>query len=191
MSLVRTIFVSPPAGSTEEPFKGNGDKIGIVASALCAVHCAVTPILLLMAPAFGKAWSNPMTHWVMAAFVIPVAAIMMVKGYEKTRRRSMVLLGVLGIGFVLAGAIVPSLENASSPSGLGEHALISGGSVPQAQGADSGCSEVCCPSVQTTETGEWKLNFPMASILTTLGGLFLVGTHVSNLCRCKSCKSGH
>ncbi len=49
----------------------------------------------------------------------------------------------------------------------------------------SGCEvDGCCPSVQRVEGGGMTLNIPLASILTTIGGAFLILTHIGNLRPC-------
>jgi hypothetical protein len=62
------------------------DRVGVYASVLCAIHCALTPILLLMLPAFGRAWSHPASYWGMALFVVPVAAFTLAQGFKRHRR---------------------------------------------------------------------------------------------------------
>ena len=42
--------------------------------------------------------------------------------------------------------------------------------------------DLCCPTLQASADGGWKLHIPLASILTTLGGLSLIVTHLGNLC---------
>lgn len=86
------------------------DRIGILASILCAIHCALTPVLLIMLPTFGKAWAHPSTHWGMALVVIPIAIFMMRKGYKKHGRKWVVAAGIAGITFIIAGAILPYVE---------------------------------------------------------------------------------
>ena len=51
------------------------------------------------------------------------------------------------------------------------------------------CVDACCPSIQATADGGWKLHIPLASVLTTIGGLFLIATHIGNLCRCACCEA--
>ncbi len=60
----------------------------------------------------------------------------------------------------------------------------------ESQVADTGtaeCEDLCCPTLQASADGGWKLHIPLASILTTLGGLSLIATHLGNLC-CSACK---
>ncbi len=146
-----------------------GDRIGIVASVLCAIHCALTPVLLLVLPGFGRVWAHPAAHWAAALFVVPLAAWMLARGFARHRRKWVVAAGIGGIAFVLLGAAAPSL-------------------VPEPATAAAACADSCCPSLQVDEEGKRHLQIPAASILTTLGGLLLVTGHIGNLCRCRCCQ---
>lgn len=86
------------------------DKVGVIASVLCAIHCALTPLLLIALPAFGKSWSHPATHWGMALIVIPIAVFMMLKSYKKHHRKVVLYIGSLGILCIIVGAILPYVE---------------------------------------------------------------------------------
>lgn len=166
------------------------DRIGVGASVICAVHCAVTPVLLLLLPAFGRAWSHPATHWGMALLVVPLAGFMVRSSYKTYRRKWIVAAGSLGICFVLTGAAAPYVEQAavSGTSTGGEDAGVSGSAADGC--TDSCCTDSCCPSLQAADEGGWAVHIPTASILTTLGGAFLIVTHVGNLwlCRCTACQ---
>ena len=222
MQLIRSYGQAVPGFS----WPINGDRIGVVASVLCAIHCAVTPLLLLFLPVFGKAWSHPASHWLMALLVVPLAAVTVSTGYKKHRRKWVIASGVLGILLVLVGAAAPSFEKAPeagtpevSPSSLSaqapemaagectDSACLSecgqspaapvsegtGAALSQAVSGASGaaCVDSCCPSIQTGADGEWRLHIPLASVLTTIGGLFLIVTHLGNLCRCACCEPEH
>lgn len=50
-----------------------------------------------------------------------------------------------------------------------------------------GCVDSCCPSFVVNDAGERSLHIPPASIVTTLGGVFLIMLHVMNLCGCRCC----
>lgn len=62
------------------------DRAGVIASVLCAIHCAITPFLLILAPAFGGIWSHPLSHWIAAAFVVPLAAWMVMRKFRTHRK---------------------------------------------------------------------------------------------------------
>ena len=87
------------------------DRLGVIASILCAIHCALTPILLILLPTFGKAWAHPATHWGMAIIVIPIAVFMMLKSYKKHAKKKILYIGSIGILLIIIGAILPYIEN--------------------------------------------------------------------------------
>ena len=172
--LPATVFqVLPSEGATR------ADRIGTVLSAICAVHCAVTPFLLLVLPTFGELWAPPASHWIMAVFVVPLAAFALSKGYLKHRRKWLIAVGITGIFLVLAGASAPSLKNTRT---LGD---FEAGGVGMSN-LDDECSS-CCPSIESTPDGGWRFHAPLASVLTTIGSLLLIGTHVGNSCSCPQC----
>lgn len=163
----------------------NADRFGVLASILCGIHCAATPVLLLILPTFGKIWAHPASHWGMAILVIPIAALMMSKGYQRHRRTWILAIGSMGIIFVLAGAAAPYLETAAEPQ-----SSSSALSAPSDKGRYEAeqCIDSCCPSVVTQDDGNQRLVIPTASILTTVGGGFLIATHLGNLCCCSCCR---
>ncbi len=196
-SHIMNVEANPPMRSTglfnraEAYF--NPDRVGVFASILCAIHCAVTPIILLLLPAFGKIWAHPASHWGMAIFVVPIAAIMMTKGYQRHGRRWVLAIGSAGILLVLAGAATPYFENSSilsSSTAESETCTLEQTNEPidsETQTKES-CHQSCCPSLVAQEGGGFQLHFPLASIITTIGGLLLIATHIGNLCRCSCCK---
>jgi len=159
-----------------ETSTSRADRIGVFASVLCAIHCAVTPFLLIFLPAFGEMWAHPASHWIAAAFVVPLAGVMVARGFRVHRKKWILGAGLLGISLILAGAALPHADSTSS------------GSAAESESCEV---DLCCPSVVTDASGASRLNIPMASIITTLGGLALITTHVGNLCACKNCKVCH
>jgi hypothetical protein len=171
----------------------NADRIGVIASTLCAIHCAVTPFLLLLLPTFGKMWAHPATHWGMALVVVPIAIIMMTSGYRKHRRKWIVAIGSAGVALVILGAAVPYLENAftaepAEPAAPTPVAASSEGEADPGEVVHEEHCDSCCPSLTTNAEGDTKLKIPTASIVTTLGGVALIITHLGNLCTCASCR---
>ncbi|MGE9296612.1 MAG: MerC domain-containing protein [Puniceicoccales bacterium] len=176
-----SLSVSPvsPSFTTvlRDAFWANGDRLGVIASTLCAVHCAVTPVLVLTLPALGNWWAHPAAHWVAALFVAPLALVMLYSGFRKHRRRWIIASGMLGICLVLLGAAAPSLSS-----------LSGGEDVDSAVGGGVACADACCPSVESLASGE-GFSLSAASAFTALGGVLLVVAHLGNRCRCKSCGS--
>jgi hypothetical protein len=148
------------------------DRMGMYASVLCAIHCAITPFLLILAPAFGGLWSHPLSHWIAAAFVVPLASVMIRKGYRRHRKRWVLVMGTLGIGLILFGAVLPHLVT----------------SAPETPWHSAACAvDACCPSLVVDEEGVSRLHIPLAAGVTTFGGFALILTHLGNLrsgCAC-------
>lgn len=190
-----------------------GDRLGVYASVLCGIHCALTPFLLILAPAFGGIWSSPMAHWIAAAFVVPLAVFMIRKGYRQHHKRWIAAVGTIGIALTLTGAALPyaSKGSANTQAELTQaeatqvettHAETTQAETTQAHTTEAdtvnasegtACTDSCCPTITATEEGKLSLHVPPASATTILGGFFLIITHVSNIragCGCgkSSCK---
>ncbi|MEM7010398.1 MAG: MerC family mercury resistance protein [Verrucomicrobiota bacterium] len=191
------------------------DRIGVVFSVLCAIHCAVTPFLLLLTPAFGRIWSHPASHWLVALAVIPLAGFSIYQGFKKHRKAWIPIFGGVGILLIIVGAALPYFEGGSPAPAAAvaetepaaedsepfvfvvgqddvaeeeEFVFVVGqDDIAAETDADPECADSCCPSLYTDENGATRLNIPPASIVTTLGGLALILTHVGNLCSCAAC----
>ncbi|MDF1753311.1 MAG: MerC domain-containing protein [Verrucomicrobiales bacterium] len=204
-----TLPIKQIAGETPHK-KVDADRVGVFLSVLCAIHCAATPFLLILLPTFGKIWSHPASHWGMALFVVPIAVAMFTSGYRRHKRKWIVATGTLGVLLIIVGAILPYTEApakeaavAAETSGEGEDFVyvvgesdtaeddvflyVKGEEMPEAS-CSVGCTDNCCPSLVTDADGKMRLNIPPASIVTTLGGISLILTHVGNLCCCSACR---
>ncbi|MEM0967848.1 MAG: MerC domain-containing protein [Verrucomicrobiota bacterium] len=220
---MNAVIALPTHGATENV---GADRIGVIASVLCAVHCAVTPFLLLFAPAFGQIWAHPASHWLVALFVVPLAIAMTIRGFRVHRKQWIVASGLAGVVLVIVGALIPYWERGStalSESGEGSEEVVAAGEsndmsalashLAEADGADDDdvfvwvvgeesaepeceemdcgsaaegeCVDSCCPSLVTDSEGNLTLHIPAASVVTTLGGVALIGTHLGNLCACR------
>ena len=142
------------------------DRVGVAASVLCAIHCAIAPILLIALPTFGKIWAHPASHILVALFVVPIAAFSIRRGYQTHGRRWVAVMATIGILFVLIGAALPAFskgidksESAAVGAGTGSegdgpvNASAIGGKSDCAQGdcAKGDCAEGACES--TVEEG--------------------------------------
>lgn len=184
------------------------DRLGIVASLGCAVHCLAAPFLLLLLPTLGSVWSHPAAHWVLAALVLPLAGVVVWRGYRLHRKRLALIAMGLGAAFIIAGLILPALPAAGLPPASAEsihfshvgqethaghdlHAIGEGG-LPGA--ATTACTDTCCPVItHDAETGSLAISIPPAGIVTLIGSVLLVFAHGINLwgCRCFSAATAH
>jgi hypothetical protein len=170
------------------------DRIGVAASVLCAIHCAITPFLLILAPAFGNIWSHPLSHWIAAAFVVPLAAWMVFRGFRRHRKYWILAAGTSGISLILVGAALPHFAPPPGATGSGPHVSEAEyiPAVPESEWPPVACKiDACCPSLVTDETGASSLHIPPAAAVTTLGGFLLIVTHTGNLCACRKCRICH
>lgn len=140
-----------------------GDKVGITASSLCAVHCLLTPIFLIFAKDFAGIWAHPAAHWILAAVTIPLALGVILKGGKQHGRKWVVYCAVFGCLGIIASLFAPMFAE------------------PEATQAAARCTDKCCPSVRENQDGSMSFNFPLASILSIIGGVFLVAAHIGNL----------
>ena len=160
----------------------NPDRLGVAASVFCAFHCAAAPVLLLALPSFGRIWAHPATHWGMALFVVPIAAIMTLRGFRKHGRKWILGFATIGILLIIAGSILPYVEIGKDTANGISLPLPGAGTE-----AATTCTDTCCPSTTTVDNRS-VLHIPPAAIVTTLGGIALIITHLGNLCACRSCR---
>lgn len=97
------------------------DFIGQALSVLCVIHCALTPVVLLVAPAVAGIFGN--AHPVLLVLVLATAAWALVPGYRHHGQRAPVLVGLGGITLLALGTLVfhanPGLDIAFSVAGAG------------------------------------------------------------------------
>jgi len=83
------------------------DSIGMTASTLCAIHCAIVPIILTFLPLTGLGFlTNPLFEWgmIILALILGVSSIFL--SYFRTHKRALPLfLLVIGFVAVIAGHI--------------------------------------------------------------------------------------
>lgn len=189
------------------------DRIGVAASVLCAIHCALAPVFLLAMPAFGRIWAHPASHALVALLIVPLAVLSIHRGYRTHRKHWVMASAAIGVLLVLVGAVLPALSSeklavnavaenqvptqasAADSSSCGEtscescHSQHSTLATPSENSLSETCQDNCCPSVQVSDSGKMSLHIPPAALVTTLGGLFLITAHLGNLCACgHSCR---
>jgi MerC mercury resistance protein len=83
----------------------SADSLGVWASALCVVHCVVTPVLVSMSVVMARFIpGEERTHRALAVGVAALGALALVKGFRTHGRRRILGLMALGLGFIFAGA---------------------------------------------------------------------------------------
>jgi hypothetical protein len=79
------------------------DRLGISASLICAIHCILTPFLVLLVPFIGSVFADKWFHIGIAAVVFPVAAFALWRGYRHHRLLKVLALGAVGLVFMAMG----------------------------------------------------------------------------------------
>src|SRR6266478_5252726 len=83
----------------------NADRLGIIASALCFVHCILTPVVLSLSAVWGHYLpSEEGFHRVLAVMVAAIGCFAIVNGYRRHRRLRVLLLMSTGLLLIFAGA---------------------------------------------------------------------------------------
>lgn len=72
---------------------------------VCAIQCAIAPILLSIAPIIPK-WAHFGHGWIWISIILIVAAWSIGRGYFKHKNKTVVWLASLGILFLLAGTLL-------------------------------------------------------------------------------------
>jgi len=140
------------------PMSSGWDRLGIVASAACAVHCLAAPFLLLLLPVAGSIWAHPAVHWVLAGLVLPLAVVVVFRGYQLHGRRWALVVASLGAALIVSGlilpgtgvggpgAVVPIAAAVTPPVPEGPALTAAAAHAHAPEDAASSCGG-CCPSV--------------------------------------------
>jgi hypothetical protein len=103
------------------------DRIGIFLSALCVVHCLLTPVVILFLPMMGRYYlAHPLVHYGLALLVFPVGAYAFINGYLAHRRPLVLSVGFLGM---LVVSITPIAVHIFAMQFSEAWAMILGGSM--------------------------------------------------------------
>ncbi|ASU36600.1 MerC domain-containing protein [Mucilaginibacter xinganensis] len=77
------------------------DNVGMTASILCAVHCAVVPFLITSLPLLGLGFlANPWVEWSMILFALLIGFYAIGLSYFRSHRRVLPLILLFG-GFLI------------------------------------------------------------------------------------------
>jgi len=95
------------------------DNIGITASTLCAIHCALVPLLFTSLPLVGLGFlANAWVEWGMIIFALAIGVYSIGLSYRRTHHRLVPLMMlVLGFGIIIGG-------HAFAPTGNAEAMIV-------------------------------------------------------------------
>jgi NhaP-type Na+/H+ or K+/H+ antiporter len=78
--------------------------LGISLSLICAIQCAIAPILLSIAPIIPK-WAHFGHGWIWISIILLLAAWSIGRGYSKHHNKTVLWLAGFGMLFLLGGTI--------------------------------------------------------------------------------------
>ncbi|WP_179025450.1 MerC domain-containing protein [Shewanella sp. Scap07] len=82
------------------------DKFAISISALCAIHCALTPVLLALMPSLSAlGLADHLYHEMMVLIVLPTSMLAVLLGCNKHKDMRVLVLAVIGL-LTLAGSAI-------------------------------------------------------------------------------------
>lgn len=86
------------------------DKLGIILSLGCLIHCVLMPVILPVLPLFGLAAKHEAAiHIVLAVLVTGVAAVTIIPGYFKHKDLLILILGVLGTTLIIMSGFLEAM----------------------------------------------------------------------------------
>ena len=96
------------------------DRIGMTGSMLCAIHCALLPVLLAALPSFAlAAWATDSVETGIVIFATLVGAFSLLWGYRRHGHVRALGLLVSGLVALWAGLLYPPLHHDAIP-----HAVV-------------------------------------------------------------------
>ena len=91
------------------------DKVGILLSSACLVHCVGLLVIPFLLPALGAFFHSPWVHRFFAAFILIVTPMAFMPGYRRHGMSRVLVQAGLGIAFILAGVatdgVLPELAS--------------------------------------------------------------------------------
>lgn len=152
---------------TKSNCKTNGwlDSLAIGMSLLCAMHCLLTPVLIVFLPILATTfWVHENFHLWMVLFVVPTTSAAVFMGCKKHKDKAVLILSLLGMALLVSVAAYEVFFH--SEVGLQETAH--------------------CPHCAAKVQGNI---FTTNTLINVLGGMLLASAHVRNflLCRKSSC----
>ena len=82
------------------------DRLAIAASALCAAHCLLTPLLIVLVPVLASTLvADESFHKLMLLGVLPTSTLALWIGCRRHRRRSVLILGIAGLAILGVAAV--------------------------------------------------------------------------------------
>lgn len=86
------------------------DKLGMIISGVCVIHCLLTPVIILSLPWFEDIFSHEVVHLSLLLFLFPLAIFTFTHGYKTHKKLSIVMMGAIGIIFISIPILIHPTE---------------------------------------------------------------------------------
>lgn len=83
------------------------DRVGIILSGLCIVHCFVTPFVIMFSPMLAQFFDSKWSHLGVFIFIVPIAYFTFWRFYKNHKNKKPMILGTIGILFLLLALLSP------------------------------------------------------------------------------------
>jgi MerC mercury resistance protein len=128
--LLQTESRSLPTKAANETTATLFDRIGIVLSGLCVVHCVALPLMLPFVTTVAAFAHSEWTHLALALLIVPTVAFSAWSGYQQHKEASVIWLLAAGTALVLlamfTGAYFSSEVLEAGITTVGSALLIAG-----------------------------------------------------------------
>jgi hypothetical protein len=81
------------------------DKLGVLASAICAVHCMLTPVIALFSPVLSSYFESNLVHLIIFLIAVPLALFAFIVNKKKHGSNMPLILGLIGITCLSIGLV--------------------------------------------------------------------------------------
>lgn len=103
------------------------DYTSISLAGICAIHCFFTPVALILFPVVGSTFVfEEIFHELMLFLVIPASVVAMFLGCRRHKDFTVIMLGGVGLYFLLVGAFAATGYVESILTLIGASIMISG-----------------------------------------------------------------
>lgn len=88
------------------------DRIGMILSLLCAVHCLILPFFMISLPIMARYYlAHPWFHLALAFVIVPLGLVSFWLGYRHHQKRLILVTGISGLFLV---GVVPAILHSPS-----------------------------------------------------------------------------
>lgn len=119
--------MTAPAESHHQEAVGTLDRMGMTGALLCAIHCALLPVALVVLPSVGLALVfNDRVEFIFVGFASFVGLVSLVRSFRMHRAGAALALLVPGLALLWGGVLWAPLHEALAPHAI---TMAAGGSL--------------------------------------------------------------